>query len=63
MLTGTATVIKQRMQMHQSAHRNMFDCARSVLRSDTQTTGVPIHLPHRRYVSLCSIREEDESRM
>ena len=34
MLTGTATVIKQRMQMHQSAHRNMFDCARSVLRSE-----------------------------
>ena len=34
MLTGTATVIKQRMQMHQSAHRNMFDCVRSVLRSE-----------------------------
>ncbi|VDC06510.1 unnamed protein product [Peniophora sp. CBMAI 1063] len=27
-------VIKQRMQVHQSAHRNMFDCARSVLRSE-----------------------------
>lgn len=25
-----------------------------------QATGVPIHLPHRRYVSLCAIREEDE---
>ncbi|VDC04834.1 unnamed protein product [Peniophora sp. CBMAI 1063] len=28
-----------------------------------QSSGVPIHLPHRRYVSLCSIREEDETRM
>ncbi|KZV70564.1 hypothetical protein PENSPDRAFT_440887 [Peniophora sp. CONT] len=27
------------------------------------SSGVPVHLPHRRYVSLCSIREEDEPRM
>ena len=34
MLTGTATVIKQRMQVHESQFRSVFTCARTVYHTE-----------------------------